>query len=156
MNFLTCNKRFLVKVFVFVFLVFLVVQCIGLAKRQVPQDIHTNSSTIGEKFGTDLTSLAELTQNSREIENGRLKDELASQDEDSDSAPQTGDSAPQTGDSEWVRLKDPDYMRSVEEELEERNKFVRRKCQELVTEGMVIKRRPTQFRHFPTLRIGNN
>ena len=147
MNFLTFNKRFLVKVFVFVFLVFLVDQFIALAKRQVPQEIYTNSSTIAEKFGTDLTSFAELTQNSREIENGRLKDELASQ---------TGDSAPQTGDSEWVRLKDPDYMRSVEEELEERNKFVRRKCQELVTEGMVIKRRPTQFRHFPTLRIGNN
>ena len=58
MNFLTFNKRFLVKVFVFVFLVFLVVQCIGLAKRQIPDEIHTNSSTIGETFITELTSLA--------------------------------------------------------------------------------------------------
>ena len=69
MNFLTFNKRFLVKVFVFVFLVFLVVQCIGLAKRQIPDEIHTNSSTIGETFITELTSLAEHTENGQEIKN---------------------------------------------------------------------------------------
>ena len=56
---------------------------------------------------------------------------------------------------EWDRLKDETYMISVEKELKRRNDFVGRKCQELAERGIKVKHRPSQFRNFPELRLGN-
>ena len=77
MNSLTFNKRFLVKVFVFVLLIFLVGQCYSLSKGQSPHEIHTNSSMISKTFGTELKSKVKLTENGHQNTNKGLKDEIS-------------------------------------------------------------------------------